>query len=156
MSENLDAAHLLTPEQISDGWRPHDGGSCPFGFGVAYQVMKYDGFVSSVLVNRISKDWLSRSQKNRSNHIIAYRTFTVTNAGWRLISEFEHCKDEFRLVDCLVVWGQEVVAASWKPDVASPAKGDWFVGLDSDRPQVIYPSHFQAFPALPWNVEHKS
>lgn len=34
---------MLTPEQIADGWKPHDGGPCPVGLDSIVSVMFADG-----------------------------------------------------------------------------------------------------------------
>jgi len=48
---------MLTPDQIADGWLPHDGGTCPVPLDSRPAVMFRDGFDASD-----NGEWLMASQ----------------------------------------------------------------------------------------------
>ena len=75
---------MLTPEQIADGWLPHDGGPCPVPLQTKVQVMFHSGEIRYprragwwTAFDTVSKfaehDLWQHQSPNPANHIIAYK-----------------------------------------------------------------------------------
>jgi hypothetical protein len=63
---------MLTPEQIADGWKPHDGGECPVDGPAAVEVIIRAGIRGVVAPIAIGWDH-SRPDRNPLSDIIAYK-----------------------------------------------------------------------------------
>lgn len=63
---------MLTPEQIADDWKPHDGGECPVDGPVSVEVIIRAGIRGVVTPVAIGWDH-SRPNRNPLSDIIAYK-----------------------------------------------------------------------------------
>ena len=65
---------MLTPEQIADGWKPHDGGPCPVPLDRRVSVMFDDSIISTATAAFWANghDWW-QWEGAPEHRIIAYR-----------------------------------------------------------------------------------
>ena len=66
---------MLTPEQIADGWKPHDGGPCPVDGSSRPDLLFRDGeiLMEGDGCNARHWDWSHSTSKTACDDIIAYQ-----------------------------------------------------------------------------------